>query len=42
MISTSIRDAANRDCLDELVIGDFDIPAAFINGLDLPRSMTGG
>jgi len=42
LISTMLKDCANRATINQLVIGDFDIPAAFINGLPLTRDKTGG
>lgn len=41
LLSTALADAAHRDCLSDLIIGDFDFPGAFLHN-HLPRSLTGG
>ena len=37
-----LRDCANRGTLPDLKYGNFDVPAAFINGNPLTEDMTGG
>jgi hypothetical protein len=42
LLSLAFKDASDRNQLDGLEIFSGDIPAAFINGIKLPRSDTGG
>ena len=41
LLSAYLADASHRNCLDRLLIGDFDFPGAFLHN-KLTRSMTNG